>query len=296
MTHNLENMLKAKFCFTVPFDIPNPILSPQITIGGVPWQISISKKHRMDSTLQVNLVCNYVEDSEQTVKWSVEGEAKLKIFSFDKDVSSIEVVVPKTKFNCNKLISIPVLIPLDPVNVEHFMAYRLCHFEGLIRMDPMFIADYQSSEIEVTSAEFGVVIQNINAFNKVFRSQKINLRGINWYIEITKQDIDKVPWMNVQLCSEWRPENFGWSFEIDFEIKMLPAARDGLPIGYSSNETIDYDKNRGELLNFSKWDDLFVEGRRYAYNHLFFEAKLAIGPKKMLWDSFNLLVVRPRRR
>lgn len=225
----------------------------------------------------MSLACNYNETDSQNKNWSISADATLKWISFNDTVQSIQKDIPKTKYKKDCRVSKTEYITLennlDVTNDGHFQ------FGAMIKTSPLFVMECQSSGNEITSTQFGMVIRNIKENFVKQESQKFNLRGINWYFRFKKLD----GFLGIFLHSVWNHENCGWSFEVDYTVRLLSNKNIASPKVRRTQQRFDYDFNNWGYNNFIKWDDLLDKEYTYVFDHAFFEISIDVKPGVPIW-------------
>lgn len=285
------SIVQSHFRFSISLNNFDEFNTPDITVGEVPWYLRIRKiiiDEENHSILQVQMICKY-KDEPQTdnFKWWIEAGATFKLIAFNENNQSIEKIIPKKKFNeTSRTAELPNFVSWEQLNDKKFNFIQMDEFtiEAMITASPLR-KQIELSEFEQICTKFGFIIQNVKNLNFI-DSPKTILRGTKWFFRFQKQNDA----LSIHLNNERSPENYAWSFEVNFSVKLLSFDDNIEPLEKRLCQRFDSDRNVWGWSNFIKWNDLIYKEKKYVHNNAFFEISIDVGQWKLLWSGEHVML------
>lgn len=293
MEKNQMKTVQTHFNFSISVSDFEEYNTPEIIVGDIPWKIRIRKisidgQNTNDGILNVFLMCDYKGTKTENLNWWIEAAATLRLINSGKSEETIEKKIPAAIFEDGYISTkLGNFVPWDYLIADEndFIKRGQAIFEGTIETSPLRIKKSKAPAFECTGTQFGFILENIKDFDCV-HSSKINLHGSNWYFKFRKQDGN----LNVILYNEREIENFAWTNEVNFKVKLLSFDEKIEPLEKSLKCRFDCDRTNWGWLDFIKWADLIDKKNSYVHQHAIFDISIEVGPWEPLWKMEQSLL------
>lgn len=260
--------------------------SPEIVLSEVHWKIKLAKRTADPESvnkfvLDVMLLAVRTIADENTAAWSCEARAVFKLMSSDAENEIVKTISKRGYNNECSMHQIKDFIcwneMTDPEN--RYVIGNKATLQAEISTNPL--KREKSTELEVTSTDFRVVIENVNKLGINF-SPKVTVRGIRWELLTAKE--------NEHLCvflsaiNDDMDSNWVWAVHCSFKLLTFNPAVDSVTEQISSRRFQWGSCSRG-YPQFMKWSE-FVDPKNFYVRKdtAIIEVRLTVESPKPLWE------------
>lgn len=305
MAFDRMNIVQSQFRFSVPINNLEKFETPDITVGGAPWKLRVEKVSVNDENgnhdvIDIILICNSASQIVSS-EWSIEAGATLRLISFNDPKISIQKELTNRKFR-NGFVEAKLHNFISWSNLTDatngYIRNDEFTFDAMITSSPLRSNQIKVPGFELTCTQFDISIFDLFFYQTdynytSYRSPVVFLRGIKWYVEMLRTNQG----LNIHLHNETDPNNFGWSFDVYFKVKLLSFDDTTEPLERIIKQRSTTDGNRIGWTPFATKADLTDLKKSFVHlNKATMEISIDIGPwqpscrnqKDLLEDGMRL--------